>query len=819
MSTIRIENATEGNLKGITLDIPKGKLVVFSGLSGSGKSTLLIDVLFGECQRQYLEAMGMQGIHKPKVDRIRGVSPAVLITQTDQNKNPRSTVGTLTDIYTDLRMVYEKLSVRPCSHCQALISAADCREETEKVDGDFRVYMHCPLCGHRMDKLTRTSFSFNTKEGACPTCEGLGQVLTISRKRTVNEALSLEDGAIAFWERRFGEYQTQAYYQALRHYGIPIPENTPVAQFSDLQKAILYDGILCDAVHDLLSGSTPPKTVAAGRFEGVLPMLWKRMSEHEGHDKRLDPYFDTLTCPSCGGERLQALSRNATVHGRRLPELSVSSLEHLHLWVDTLKSTLSRPHLALVADYLTDLQTKLHRLLKVGLGYLSLDRQTITLSGGELQRLRLAAILDSDLSGVIYIMDEPTLGLHPRDTAGLVDLLKGLRDLGNTVLVIEHDPDVLQQADYVIDVGPGAGRHGGQIVGCGTLQALKDQPTSITGHYLSRMHPGKSAYRMADRVALQVRGACRHNLKSIDVDLPAGCLTAITGPSGSGKSTLVFGVLARGSRTGPGGIVTGLDSFDAIIEIGQAPITRMKRSNIATYSGVFGAIRQVFSSTEDARYAGLTAKHFSFNTPGGRCERCEGLGYVTSNMLFFKDIEVVCPACGGRQFSDEVLSVKYKGHSIHDVMQLDIQEAMQLFAEHNPILRSLSLLLEVGLGYLTLGQTLTTLSGGEGQRLKLAKELIGTQGKHNLYLLDEPSTGLHPVDVAHFLVLLDRMVDQGHTVVVVEHNQQIIRHSDWVIDLGPEGGDRGGEIMFTGTPQALLASGASETAKHLRQGT
>ncbi|MBR0596898.1 ATP-binding cassette domain-containing protein [Sinanaerobacter chloroacetimidivorans] len=817
MSNIIISGAKEGNLKNISLEIPRDKLVVFTGLSGSGKSTLAIDVIFNECQRQYLEAIGLQGIHKPKIDFIRNVSPAILITQTESNKNPRSTVGTLTDIYTDLRMIYEKLGLRACPHCHEVISAAECKEELEKKDGDFTVFMYCSQCNYRMEKLTRTHFSYNTREGACKTCEGLGKVLTINKDHAVHESLSLENGAVDFWEQKYKEYQISSLYNAFRHYNIPIEDHTPIVDFSDIQKSILYNGVESDDVKRAFPEIQPPKTVAAGRFEGVLPTLWRRMSDKGGDAKQLNHYFDFNTCPDCMGERLGELSRSATVKETRLPELSTLTLEELYGWIRSLESSMSDTEHRLVEAYLVDLKTKIQRIVNVGLGYLSLDRQTITLSGGEMQRVKLAAALDSDLTGIIYIMDEPTIGLHPKDTEGMIAILKNLRDMGNTVIVIEHDPDVMVQADYIVDIGPGAGKHGGEIIGTGTLADLKRQETSVTGAYLRKNKPDEPQLRKGTGDVIEVRNANLYNLKNIDVRFPVGCLVSVTGVSGSGKSTLVFEVLAaaRGQKHTSSNIVSGIEQFDQIVTIEQSAITRMKRSNVATYSEVYAEIRKIFGGLKEARDKGLSARHFSFNTPGGRCENCEGLGYVTSNMLFFANIEVTCPVCGGKQFNDEVLSVKYEGYTIKDILKMSVEDALYTFHAYPKIKRILSLLQDVGLGYLELGQTLTTLSGGEGQRLKLAKELINNTGRHSLYLLDEPTTGLHPVDVENFLTLLNRIVDSGNSVIVVEHNQQVIRASDWIIDLGPEGGVNGGQIMFEGTPQELKHCDQSITAKYI----
>ncbi|WMJ86905.1 excinuclease ABC subunit UvrA [Anaerocolumna sp. MB42-C2] len=819
MSNIIISGAKEGNLKNISLEIPRNKLVVFTGLSGSGKSTLAMNVIFNECQRQYLEAIGLQGIHKPKIDSIHNVSPAILISQIESHKNPRSTVGTLTDIYTDLRMIYEKLGVRVCPHCQEIISAADCKEELEKVDGDYTVYMYCCKCNYRMVKLTRTHFSYNTREGACKTCDGMGKVLKINKEKAVHETLSPEEGAVDFWEQKYKEYQISILYNAFRFYNIPVEENTPIAEYSEIQKTILYHGVDNEEVKRAFPDRKPPKAVAAGRFEGVLPALWRRMSDKGGDSKQLNEYFDLDTCPDCMGERLAELSRAVTVIGTRLPELSVLSLKELYEWIQKLESSLSGAGRDLVEAYLLDLKTKIQRIVNLGLEYLSLDRQTITLSGGEMQRVKMAAALDSDLTGIIYIMDEPTIGLHPKDTEGMIAILKKLRDKGNTVIVIEHDPDIMAEADYIVDIGPGSGKHGGEIIGTGTLAEINKQETSVTGAYLKKRHEEPKMFRKGTGEVIKIKNANLYNLKKIDVTFPVGCLISVTGVSGSGKSTLIFEVLAAVRDKNPAdcNVVKETQQFDRIVTIEQAAITRMKRSNVATYSDVYSEIRKIFGGLKEAKEKGLSAKHFSFNTPGGRCENCEGLGYITSNMLFFTDIEVTCPVCGGKQFDNEVLYVKYQGYTIKDILQMSVEDASSVFNKHPKIERILGLLKDVGLGYLELGQSLTTLSGGEGQRLKLAKELISNNGKSSLYLMDEPTTGLHPIDVENFLTLLNRMVDSGNTVIVVEHNQQVIKASDWIIDLGPEGGLNGGNVVFTGTPIEMLKSGETVTAEFLRK--
>ena len=666
MKDISIIGAKEGNLKNITVDLPRNKWIVLTGVSGSGKTTLAMDVLYQECQRQYLEAIGYQGIRKPNIDAIRNVSPAIQIQQQAYNKNPRSTVGTATDIYTDLRMLFEKLSTRDCAACGKEFSSAECREETEKTADDFKVFQYCPHCDQRMEKLTRTHFSYNTREGACATCQGMGEVLTIDEKRVLHEELTLDEGAVVFWEKRYQDYQLESFYAACDHYGIPLKTNTPVKDFTPTQRVLLLQGAESEAVGRRYPAVPVPRTVAEGRYEGVLPNLWRRMADKKGSSKLREAYFESVICPECQGERLNGLSRNVTVKGTRLPELSGSALTDLLDWVSKLEESLQHSEQLLAGVYVADLQTKLKRILKLGLGYLSLDRQTMTLSGGEAQRLRLAAVLDSDLTGVIYILDEPTISLHPKDTEGLLIILRALRDKGNTVLVIEHDTAVMEAADYLIDIGPGAEKYGGEVVGLGTLQQIKEQATSVTGAYLNSKPEPRKLFRKATGDAIEVSQVDKHNLRNLRVRFPVGCLICVTGVSGSGKSTLVFDVLAKGDtvQSQQTNQVSGTDSFDRIVVVEQAPLTRMKRSNVATYSDAYTEIRKIFGRQQTAIEKGMTTNHFSFNVKGGRCDHCEGLGVVTNNLLFFEDQEIPCPVCSGKRFKDEVLSVTYRGHSI-----------------------------------------------------------------------------------------------------------------------------------------------------------
>lgn len=817
MQEIIIKDANQGNLKNISLRIPRNKLVVFTGVSGSGKSTLAVDTIFNECQRQYLEAMGMQGIQKPKVEKIENLSPAILISQNQYNKNPRSSVGTVTDIYTDLRMIYEKLALRKCPHCGEEIVSYKCREELEKSKDGFEVFMYCSSCNERMQKLTRSHFSFNTREGACENCHGLGEVLKLNEAAVVNEELTLEEGAVDFWTHQYKEYSIDMVYTAFKHYGVFSRPGIKVKDFDEGQRAILFWGAESEQVKKLFPDKVMPKTVSSGKFEGIFTVLWRRLSESGGDTSKVSNYFINDVCPQCSGEKLNPLSRSVTVMDKRLPQVALMSLKELYLWIEELKESFNEAGRVYVEPYILDLKTKLRRIINVGLGYLTLDRQTNTLSGGEAQRIKLAATLDSTMTGIIYIMDEPTIGLHPKDTSGIIKVMKELRDKGNTVIVIEHDTDVMEAADYIVDIGPGSGKHGGEIIAQGTFKEILENENSVTGAFLKKEGIIKRKPRKGSGPFIEVRNATEHNLKGINVDFPIGGLTTVTGVSGSGKSTLVFDVLSKGESKNKveSNIVSGTGCFKEIIMVEQSPLTRMKRSNVATYSGVYSEIRKIFGALEEAKIKGLTSKEFSFNSKGGRCENCEGLGYIVSNLLFFKDVEVVCPICEGNQFNDEVLAVKFKGYSIKDILKMSIEEAIPVFEEEPKITKILKMLQDVGLDYLELGQTLTTLSGGEGQRLKLAKELIEKKGKNNLYLIDEPTTGLHPVDVENFLKLLNKMVDAGNTLIIVEHNQQIIKASDWIVDLGPEGGVKGGNLIAVGTPEELAVNEESITGRYL----
>ncbi|MDN7246066.1 excinuclease ABC subunit UvrA [Planococcus shenhongbingii] len=812
---IQIKEAAENNLKNISVNIPKNKFVVITGPSGSGKSTLAIDILQRESQRQYFEMNGMTTnfINKPKVGSIMGLSPSVGVSQnTTTNRNPRSTVGTVTDMYTYLRVIYEKLGERECPNCRAMVKKpADLDEES--------LVMQCPNCGFQMKNLNKAHFSFNTLEGACETCLGLGKTLSIRKELVFDEERSLNTGAVRIWFQNLNDYYGLVLKAAAKHYGFEFDADMPLKDYSPEQRDLLYYGVESEQFKRHFPDIAPPKTTNKGKFEGILTATWRRYREREGVSNEA-VYFYHQTCPECQGEKLKKESRLVFVAHKPISEVSRIPLDEILGWVQEIAKELEDREGSIARSLVFELKVKIERIVSVGLGYLSMDRQSVTLSGGESQRLRLATILGSALSGVLYILDEPTAGLHPKDTEGLVKVLKQLRDLDNTVLVIEHDVDVMEHADWIIDIGPGAGMRGGEIVGQGTLESLMTQEQSVTGAYLKETYHPKQKRRAGNGQKITVYNAVKNNLKNVTVSFPLGCFIAVTGVSGSGKSSLLFDVLAASAeedhiKEGYNRI-EGMEAIGRIVTVDQSALSRMQRSNVATYTEVYTLFRTLFAKLPESIERQLTAKHFSFNTEGGRCEHCQGMGYVFVNMHFLPDLEVICPVCSGKRFKEEVLEVTYQGHSISSILDLSIEESMPLFSENKKVMATISLLLEVGLGYLKWGQTLTTLSGGEAQRLKLAKELNKPVKGQTLYILDEPSTGLHPNDVKQLLLLLNKLVDAGNTVIIVEHNTEMIQETDWIIDLGPEGGDAGGFIVAEGTPEQVAKNAASYTGAYLK---
>ncbi|HEY7356588.1 MAG TPA: excinuclease ABC subunit UvrA [Ktedonobacterales bacterium] len=843
--SITIRGARLHNLKNVTLSIPKNQFVVLTGLSGSGKSTLGFDILHKEGVRQYMEALGIIpfGMAKPPVDAISGLSPTISVDQHLTNHSPRSTVGTATDIYTYLRVLFARLGHRPCLACGQDVSpafdpASAAWEGEASTDDDAaapEATFPCPHCGAAVPEIGMAHFSFNKPDGACPTCTGLGSVQQVNIARLVDEQKSIADGAVAGWESIQINYHTTTLQAAAAHYGFAFDLALPVKDYTPPQRDLLFFGVDSPRFRRHFPTMEPPTTVRQGRFEGVATNLLRRYAEHlhehvseADYRDKLEDFLVTQTCPDCEGTRLRPESRAVTINGQTIIALSRLPLSDLGGWLADLPAVLSADERRIAESVLVNLNEGIARLVEVGAGYLTLERASPSLSAGEAQRLRLASLLGSSLSGVLYVFDEPTIGLHPRDTHRLIGVLRRLRDLGNTVLVIEHDLEMIAAADYVVDFGPGAGKHGGQVVAAGTPAEVVAQPGSLTGDYLA----GRAAIPVPPRrrapgdKAMTIYGARHHNLQNITAHLPLGLLVAVTGVSGSGKTSLVFDILDRalrqrlyGADDAPGehDAIEGYEYFDKVITIDQEHIGRIPRSNAATYSDTFTPIREAFAATAEARRRGLSARHFSFNVPGGRCERCEGAGILTVKMQLLPDVEVRCPACHGRRFTRETLAARYHDHDIAQVLDLTVEEALALFTDVPAARSRLQVLSDVGLGYLQLGQPATTLSGGEAQRVKLAKELGRRVTGRTLYLLDEPTTGLHLADTARLLGVLQRLVDAGNTVLVVEHNLEVVKAADWVIDLGPEGGAAGGKLVAEGTPEQIAQTPGSYTGQSLRE--
>ncbi len=836
---IIIRGARLHNLKNINLEIPKNQIVVLTGLSGSGKSTLGFDILYKEGIRQYLESLGMAaGLNKPPVDSISGLSPSISVDQHLTNHSPRSTVGTATDVYTYLRILFARLGHQPCPACSkdvapdfdTLAEPWEGAVEDEAGTAGPEETFPCPHCGSPIPQMGMENFSFNKLDGACPTCTGLGVVHQANLARLVNQDLSIAGGAIAGWDIHYIRHFGGTFQRAAEYYGCPIHLDQPVKEFTPAQRDLLFFGVASPQFGQHFPGIQPPDTVGKGRFEGVATSLLRRYAEHiqeAGYSERIAEYLVTQVCPGCQGARLRPESRAVTLDGRGIVGLSHLPLTELADWLEGLPARLNPDEQLVAGPILDALQDRIRRLVEVGVGYLTMERASPSLSAGEAQRLRMAALLGSGLTGVLYVLDEPTIGLHQRDTLRLIGFLRRLRDLGNTVLVIEHDLELIRAADHVVDIGPGAGKWGGQVVAAGTPAEVAGMPGSITGAYLSgRQRVAAPAQRRKPgHKALTIYGARQHNLQNITVRIPLGVLVAVTGVSGSGKSSLVFDILDQAARQhfygageapGEHDRIEGWEHLDKVITIDQEHIGRIPRSNAATYSDTFTPIREAFAATPEARRMKLTARHFSFNLPGGRCERCEGAGVLTVKMHFLPDAEVRCPACHGKRFTHQVLSVCYRGQNIAQVLDMTVEEALGLFQEVPPAAARLKVLAEVGLGYLQLGQPATTLSGGEAQRVKLAKELGRRSTGRSLVLLDEPTTGQHPDDAGRLLAVLQRLVEAGNSVLVVEHNLDIIQAADWVIDLGPEGGAGGGYVVAEGSPQQVAQVEASCTGRFLR---
>ena len=931
---IVIRGAREHNLKNLNLTIPRDKLIVFTGLSGSGKSSLAFDTIYAEGQRRYVESLSSYArqflgqMEKPDVDTIEGLSPAISIDQKSTSNNPRSTVGTVTEIHDYLRLLYARIGIPHCPKCGRVIRRQTVDEVVEqvmafgegarvqiiapavrgrkgehvklleqiqrdgyvrvKVDGEiydiadvpkldkklkhtidvivdrivvragaesrlagsletafafgaglakvehngeeqlFSENYACPDCGVSIEELTPRMFSFNNPYGACPTCSGLGALMKIDPALIVpNEELSLRQGAInaTGWQSSNTASIAGMYLAALgEKYGFDM--DTPFNKLSEQARhAILY-GTGNERIHieyrrEFGEGSYDSP------FEGVIPNLERRYKETQSDYMKheIEEYMANIPCPDCKGKRLKSESLAVTVGGMNIAQLSDMTVRHAREKLSAL--TLNKTEEMIAGRILKEIDSRLGFLISVGLDYLTLSRAAGTLSGGEAQRIRLATQIGSSLVGVLYILDEPSIGLHQRDNAKLIDTLKGMRDIGNTLIVVEHDEETMLNADYIVDIGPGPGEHGGEVVFAGTPEEIMTDENSITGKYLSGREyiavPAKR--RETGENWLQIRGARANNLKNVNVDIPLGVFTCVTGVSGSGKSSLVNEVLKKTllrdlnrARTRPGehDEILGIDKLDKIIDIDQSPIGRTPRSNPATYTGLFDLIRDVFAQTPDAKMRGYTNGRFSFNVKGGRCEACRGDGILKIEMHFLPDIYVPCEVCGGKRYNRETLEVKYKGKTIADVLDMTVEEALKFFAPLPKLARKLQTLYDVGLGYIRLGQSSTTLSGGEAQRVKLATELARRDTGRTLYVLDEPTTGLHTDDVKRLIAILQRLCDGGSTVVVIEHNLDVIKTADYIIDLGPEGGDMGGTIVCTGTPEQVAQNKKSYTGIYLK---
>ncbi len=810
---IKIVGAKENNLKNISIEIPKYQLIALTGVSGSGKSSFAMDILQKECQRQYLESMGMvtDGLNKPKVDNIEGLSPSISVGQKVLSKNPRSTVGTYTEILTYLRILYAKLATRICPKCgMKILPSFDEDEEIDFTD------ISCPHCKIKLNHLSMASFSFNKPEGACPNCKGLGTVITADFSKLLDEDKSIADGAFYLWNGEvFGEHYAKSLKKCGEHYGFNFDVDKKIKDYNDLERLVLFYGVNCPEFKEKFPDIKKPKRVADGYIEGIMNFIDKKICESATkklNNPTLNSALSEQKCMGCNGTRLGFDGRHSMLNEKTITEISSLSISALAKYLENTQKTLSKSASIISDTIFTDLKKRVTGIERIGLEYLSIDRPVSTLSGGESQRLRLASILESGLTGVLYILDEPTTGLHARDAKLLLNMVKRLRDLGNTVIVIEHDMDFVNECDHVIDFGPGAGSLGGNIVTSGTVSEVSACKASKTAKYLAKVKPELNNKKLTSTRFIKVQNANVHNLNNISINIPLGQLVSFAGVSGSGKSSLVFDVIEQQKHAQS---FSGFEHVDAVIKIDQSPIGRQSRSNIATYSEVFTLIRELYSTLPQSKKLNLKPADFSFNVKGGRCEKCEGLGVIPLDMQFLDDIEVVCPVCKGHRFKKKILSVTYKEKSICDVLNATVLENLQFFVGCNDIMKKLKTIDEVGLSYLKLGQSTTTLSGGECQRLKLSRELAKSNPGHTLYLLDEPTTGLHPSDSEKLYLLLKKLVSQNNSVFIIEHETTFLSKSDYIIELGPLGGDKGGKIISTGTPFEIKQNSASVTGMYL----
>lgn len=839
LSKILVHGARERHLKNICFEIPKGKLVVLTGPSGSGKSSIAVEVLQKECLRQFLESLGMTTDHiaKAKVEHITGLSPAIGISQRITDFNPRSTVGTKTGILTILRNLFASMGCQRCEGCGNSVRQPlqdKSKLTTFEVEDDkarsstkkkTKSYFGCPCCGHLLETLKMGHFSFNEASGACEVCKGVGERIEVDLAKLLCEEKTLREGGVRFWDKAMADYYVGVIQAAAKHYQFSFDTSLPIGQYTQEQRNFLLYGVTFPAFVQAHQATKEPKKVSDGRFEGVVPYLLNRYKQQPAKaPDAIKRYLSREPCPACHHARLGKLGRSVTLHGKTLIDVVQLTLNELLTWLHALEVHVSQDEAQVFAALSSALKERTGNLIEVGLDYLTLDRPLPSLSAGESQRLKLACVLGSGLTGVLYVLDEPTTGLHPHDTAKLLNTLRQIQEAGNTVLLIEHDLDVIRQADYIIDVGPGGGSQGGEIVACGTPAEVMACKASITGNYLAQKRVLPLRSRPYSKKGVTVQGASEHHLKGMDVWIPCNQLVVLTGVSGSGKSTFLFGILDKAARQFLNGAreqagkhlsIQGLEHFKRIVTVDQATIrkTQSARSNVATYTKLFDEIRDLFASLPQAKALGLGAHHFSFNTSEKRCENCNGAGTVAIDMAFMLDVEMECPVCHGRRFSEEILSVTYQGYHIADILEMSVSEALRLFRDQKNTFALLDLMQQVGLDYLTLGQSTATLSGGEAQRIKLAAELVKSGRDSTLYLLDEPTTGLHPQEVEKLLHILRQLVSKGHTVVIIEHHLEAICAADTIIDFGPGGGVRGGHIVATGCLQEIMANPDSLTGQ------
>lgn len=931
---IVIHGARAHNLKNIDVTIPRDQLVVITGLSGSGKSSLAFDTLYAEGQRRYVESLSAYArqflgqMDKPDVDSIDGLSPAISIDQKTTSKNPRSTVGTVTEINDYLRLLYARCGHPICPNDHVEITSQSVEQMVDqvlelpertkiqilspviyqkkgqhkkvfehiqkegyvrvRVDGEiydisevpeleknkkhdiaividriiikegirsrlfdsfeaalrladgyavvdvigqdemlFSEHYACPYCGFTVGELEPRLFSFNAPFGACPECDGLGIKLAVDEDLVIpDRSLTLREGALVPWNPISSQYYPQMLEQFCLSFGIDM--DTPFEKLSKEEQQLILHGSNGKTFHFHYENDFGGVRDVEVPFEGVLNNIYRRYHETNSDFTRdqMRLYMTELTCSHCHGYRLNDQALAVKVGGIHLGELSEKSIQDALAFLEQL--TLTEQETMIAKPILKEIKDRLTFLQNVGLGYLTLSRAAGTLSGGEAQRIRLATQIGSNLSGVLYILDEPSIGLHQRDNDRLLDSLRKMRDLGNTLIVVEHDEDTMRAADYLIDIGPGAGQHGGEVVAYGTPQEVSENPNSLTGQYLSgkRKIPVPKERRKGNGEKITVVGASENNLQNITVDFPLATFTAVTGVSGSGKSTLVNEILKKAlqqkvsrshAKPGKHKKITGYESIEKVIDIDQSPIGRTPRSNPATYTSVFDDIRDLFAQTNEAKVHGYKKGRFSFNVKGGRCEACKGDGIIKIEMHFLPDVYVPCEVCHGKRYNSETLEVHYKGKNIAEILEMTVEDALEFFKHIPKIKRKLQTIVDVGLGYVTLGQPATTLSGGEAQRMKLASELHRSSNGRNFYILDEPTTGLHAEDIARLLKVLQRLVDNGNTVLVIEHNLDVIKCADYLIDLGPEGGSGGGTILATGTPEAVAKVPTSFTGQYLQK--